>query len=133
MMSDWRLFLGLLFPLLLGMRDPFLPPEESCFSAQTFLWHFRGLVSQGEQRTGIVLDANGKWRRLAQGLKLDNGWMVADVQPDYIEMTAGADCEPSRWRWLRKGTQHDSKDVTGIGADGLRRPGQRETRVADGG
>lgn len=133
MMSDRRLLLGLLFPLLLGMRDPFLPPEDRCFSAQTTLWQFRGLVSRGEQRTGIVVDANGKWRRLAQGLTLDNGWMVADVQPDYIAMTAGAECEPSQWRWLKEGTQHDSKDDTGVDADGLRRPGQRETRVADGG
>ncbi|WP_097163458.1 HofP DNA utilization family protein [Enterobacter sp. CC120223-11] len=133
MMTDWRLYLGLLFPLLLGMRNPFLPPEDRCFGAQITLWQYRGMVSHGDERTGIVRDAKGKWRRLSQGLTLDNGWTVAGIAPDHIEMTAGSDCEPSQWHWLRKGTQHDAKDDAGASANGLRRTGQRETRHPDGG
>ncbi|MEW5561816.1 HofP DNA utilization family protein [Enterobacter asburiae] len=132
-MTDRHGLIVLLLPLLLGMRDPFLPAEDRCSSAQITLWHYRGMVSLGEQRTGIVLDASGKWQRLTQGQTLSNGWTVVAVQPDRMDMTAGTDCEPSQWRWIKEGTQHDSKDSVGVNNDGLRRPGQRKNRLADGG
>lgn len=132
-MTERHGIIVLLLPLLLGMRDPFLPAEDRCSSAQITLWHYRGMVSLGDQRTSIVLDASGKWQRLTQGQTLNNGWTVVAIQPDRMDMTAGTDCEPSQWRWIKEGTQHDSKDSAGVNNDGLRRPGQRENRLADGG
>lgn len=131
-MTDWRSVIVLSLPVLLGMRDPFLPPEDHCATSQMALWHYRGRVSSGEQQTGIVVDAEGKWRRLEQGQRLDNGWTVTAVQPEQMEMAASAECEPSQWRWLKEGTKHDSKDAAGTLVDGVHGPGKGKNGVAGG-
>lgn len=131
-MNEWRGVLVMSLPLLLGMRDPFLPAEDSCAASQVTLWQYRGVVSRGEQRTAIVTDASGKWRRLAQGQKLDNGWRVTAIQPQQMDMAADAGCEPSQWRWQREGKQNDAKVSGGMAADSHGRRGKRAPGVADG-
>ncbi|MDX6039566.1 HofP DNA utilization family protein [Scandinavium lactucae] len=132
-MTDWRVPMALTLPLLLGMRDPFLPPEDRCAVSQMMLWHYQGMVSLGEQRTGIVRDASGKWRRLIKGQRLDNGWVVSGIQPEQMDMAADADCETSQWRWLKEGTKDDAKDAVGDPAGGGGGPGKRKNGVAGGG
>lgn len=132
-MTDWRVLIMLALPYLLGMRDPFQPIEDPCATSQQTLWHYRGSVSHGALQMGIVLEPGDKWRRLKQGQRLENGWTVTDVQPDYMDITTGQDCEPSQWRWMKEGTKHDSKDASGVTADGLRGIGQGKGGLTDGG
>jgi pilus assembly protein HofP len=129
-MTDWRIPIGLALPLLLGMRDPFLPPEDRCATAQMLLWHYRGMVSSDEQRTGIVLDASGKWRRLTQGQRLENGWVVSGIQPEQMDMAADAGCETSQWHWPKEGTKHDAKDAPGTTTDSDGSRGKGKNGVA---
>ncbi|HEY2454300.1 MAG TPA: HofP DNA utilization family protein [Scandinavium sp.] len=120
-------------PWIVGMRDPFLPPEDHCAASQITLWHYRGMVSSGQLRVGMVVDAGGKWQRLAQGQVLENGWKVTGVEPEHMDMAAGADCEPSQWRWQKEGTKHDSKRASGIVADDSHRLGKGQNGNANGG
>lgn len=131
-MNDWRIPILLALPLLLGMRDPFLPAEDRCATAQMMLWHYRGVVSSGKQRIGMVRDASGKWRRLKSGQRLENGWVVSGIQPEQIDMAADADCETSQWHWPKEGTKHDAKDVAGVITDGDRGRGKGKNSVAVG-
>lgn len=132
-MTSWRTLIALSLPLLLGMRDPFQPQEDRCSAAQIALWHYRGSVGSGEKHTAFVLDAGGKWRRLMLGQTLENGWRVADIQPAYMDMNAGAECELSQWRWLKEGTEHDSKGNSGTADDDGRGLGQGKGRLAGSG
>ncbi|MCS2171171.1 DUF2531 family protein [Scandinavium sp. TWS1a] len=132
-MTDWRVLFMLSLPYLLGMRDPFQQVEDPCATSEQTRWHYHGSVSNGTLRTGIVQVPGGKWRRLNQGQRLENGWTVADVQPGYMDITTGMDCEPSQWRWMKEGTKHDSKDASGLIADDLRGIGQGKGGLPDGG
>ncbi|HEX4503580.1 MAG TPA: HofP DNA utilization family protein [Scandinavium sp.] len=119
-------------PWLVGLRDPFLPPVDRCAASQITIWHYRGMVSSGQLRVGMVVDAGGKWQRLAQGQRLENGWQVTGVEPEHMDMAAGVDCEPSQWRWLKEGTKNDSKSASGVTADGSHDLGKRQKSNANG-
>jgi pilus assembly protein HofP len=41
----------LTLPLLLGMRDPFLPPEDRCAVSQMMLWHYQGMATPDKRAT----------------------------------------------------------------------------------
>lgn len=117
-MNKGCLALLLVLPAVLGMRDPFLPPEDKCLGPQLALWHYHGLVQHGEAGVGIVVDAAGKWRRVQQGQRLETGWTVSRVQAEHIEIALSAGCEPAQWRWLKEGTKDAAKDRSGAVAAG---------------
>lgn len=113
MTPDWRALLLLIAPALLGMRDPFRPPEDKCQSAQLSQWRYRGAVGRVESLTGFLVDASGKWLRTTQGQHLINGWVVYRLTPAWMDITLGEQCEPQHWRWMNEGAKHGLQQVSG--------------------
>lgn len=103
----------LVLPGLLGMRDPFEPPEDRCALGQLPLWHYVGMVANEKHRTGFVRDSTGKWRRLTQGQWFETRWQVAEIRPEQMTITLSAECEPSQWRWQKEGTKDAAKESAG--------------------
>ncbi|SCC61232.1 HofP DNA utilization family protein [Kosakonia oryziphila] len=95
--------------LLSGMRDPFLPPPDTCKIAQLDQWLFRGTI-QGKHMVGILRDANKHWHRVAVGELLSTGWRVISITVDELQISTGKDCIPAQWRWKRDGTQNEKMD-----------------------
>ena len=131
-MSSWRALVLVFLPGLLGMRDPFQMPEDACSASQLSQWHYRGRVVLGEQVTGLVLDAAGKWRRLSPGQRLDNQWTVTGISQQQIDITLNPECEPSQWHWAKEGTNHDPKDFAGATAGDDSRRSEGKNRQPGG-
>ena len=67
--KGWR-FLWLLplpLSLLAGDRDPFLPPEDRCQTAQLAQWRYGGAVGHRHYWVGYLLDHRNQWRRVRRG------------------------------------------------------------------
>ncbi|MRS17115.1 DUF2531 family protein [Enterobacteriaceae bacterium RIT691] len=111
-MSSWRAALLLILPWALGMRDPFLPPEDTCSVSQLELWHYRGWVKSGDQFFGLTVDPSGQWRRVKQGESIGTNWTVTAIEPQQMVLTLGAQCNPSQWRWIKEGKKNESKDAS---------------------
>ncbi|MFK3663020.1 HofP DNA utilization family protein [Scandinavium sp. NPDC088450] len=131
-MNSWRVLLLVFIPGLLGMRDPFQIPEDKCSVSQLAMWHYRGMADFGGLVTGIVQDAEGKWHRLRPGQQLENRWTVSGITLEQIDLTLNAECEPSQWRWVKEGTNHDSKDTARAAVPDDSRHSERKNRHAGG-
>ena len=132
-MSNGHTLLLLLIPCVLGMRDPFEPPEDRCSVAQLTSWHYRGWISNGEKITGIVLDPSGKWLRINEGQKPGTQWTVSAISAGQMDITLSAGCEPRQWRWIKEGAKNESKDNATAHAADNQRQGEGTASLADGG
>lgn len=102
--KGWR-FLWLLplsLPLLAGDRDPFLPPEDRCQTAQLAQWRYGGAVGHPQYWVGYLLDHRNQWLRVRQDDALPGGWRIHVLTAERIEITTGPGCEPAHWEWLRE-------------------------------
>ena len=109
----------LLLPLLLGLRDPFQPPESRCPDATLHQWRYVGVVL-GAVPVAIVRDETSRWLRLRRGDTLAQGSRVAALNEKELVIDMPGACELPQWRWQRQGTKQDEKRDGGIAAD--RRP-----------
>lgn len=129
-----RWILVLVLPLLLGMRDPFQPPEDRCGMAKLPLWRYHGaIVSQGRQ-IGLLRDANGGWRRVQPETQLPVGWQIVLLTERELLITTGIGCVPEQWSWPREGLRNETKETfTGDRSAGTGVPGGKTLfGVADG-
>ncbi|MBB1202020.1 DUF2531 family protein [Enterobacteriaceae bacterium 89] len=115
-MADWRWLLFLTLPGLLGMRDPFVAPEDTCRAGELPLWHYRGWVDAEGQPVGIMLSPSGKWLRVKEGQRLAAHWTVSTIAAGTMDITLSAECEPSHWRWLKEGTTDDPQEPAAVDA-----------------
>lgn len=120
-MNDWRVVLMLLLPGILGMRDPFQPPEDKCSTSQLERWHYRGWITHGDFPIALVEDPLGQWRRMKQGEWIGAKWRVTKIETEQIALSLGAECEPSQWRWRKEGTENVAKDISAVNAADERR------------
>ena len=95
-------------PMLLGMRDPFQPPQLNCPGGASDTWRYAGMVS-GEMPLGIVRDDNARWLRVRPGEPMPTGWQVVALNEKEIVIDTLAACEPQRRRWPREGTTPNEK------------------------
>lgn len=111
--SRWHALL-LLLPALMGMRDPFQPPEDRCRLAELARWRYGGAAGGGSQLTGFIQDGAERWHRIKEGQVLENNRTVHRIAAEHLEITLDAQCEPSRWRWLKQGAkQYAQERVSG--------------------
>lgn len=98
-------------PILLGMRDPFQPPQLNCPNGKAGEWRYAGIVA-GKLSLGIVRDTQGRWFRVRPGESLPTGWRVQTVNEKEIVIDTLAACEPQHWRWPREGTtKNENRDI----------------------
>ncbi|HBV6391690.1 TPA: DUF2531 family protein [Klebsiella aerogenes] len=100
----------LVCPLLAGARDPFLPVEDHCQTAQLTQWRYGGGFGRPAQWLGLVQDHTGQWRRVRINDVLPGGWRIRQLTAETLTLEANTGCEPARWVWSRKESQHDAKD-----------------------
>lgn len=110
MESKSRAALVLLFPLLLGMRDPFIPPDDPCRTAQLSRWQYAGSVDSGQRQIAFLRDEKGKWRRIQREDVLMSGWRITEITTQSLTMETGEACEPLQWRIIKGEIEHDKKD-----------------------
>ena len=110
MKADWR-WIMLMLPALVGMRDPFEPPEDKCSAAQLALWHYRGWVESGERSLGLMQDPAGKWLRIKEGQQIALLWTVSAIEKEHVTIALAPECEPREWRWQKEGTINETRDV----------------------
>ncbi|WP_414165763.1 HofP DNA utilization family protein [Superficieibacter sp. BNK-5] len=110
MRAKHGILLLITLPMIVGMRDPFQPPEDRCQTAQLAQWRYQGTIDHPPRRIGIVRDAQGKWRRVEMGSQLPAGWRVIQLTSQTLEIETGAGCDPAHWSWSRKGEQHENRD-----------------------
>lgn len=110
MESKSRAALVLLLPLLLGMRDPFIPPDDPCRTAQLSRWQYAGSVDSGQRQIAFLRDEKGKWRRIQREDVLMSGWRITEITTQSLTMETGEACEPSQWRIIKGEIEHDKKD-----------------------
>lgn len=137
MLSEGRLALLLLLvtvPLLLGMRDPFRPPEDRCRLAELARWRYGGAAGEEGKLIGFIKDPGGRWHRVKRGGALEGGREVLTLTAQEMEIALDAECEPARWRWLKEGARHEARNAAGGDAAALQRDdGQRDAGNAGGG
>lgn len=104
MYASSRTVLVLALPLLLGMRDPFRPPEDPCAVAALSRWHYHGvIVSQGRQ-IGLLRDSDGGgWLRVQASTQLPGGGQVLQLTEQELLTATGSGCDPTHQRWPREG------------------------------
>lgn len=122
----------LLLPLLLGLRDPFQPPESRCPDATLRQWRYVGVVL-GAVPVAIVRDETSRWLRLRRGDTLAQGGRVAALNEKELVIDMPGTCEPSQWRWQRQGTKQDENRDRGITADGQPDAGREASTGEPGG
>lgn len=122
----------LLLPLLLGLRDPFQPPESRCPDATLQQWRYVGVVL-GAVPVAIVRDETSRWLRLRRGDTLAQGGRVAALNEKELVIDMPGTCEPSQWRWQRQGTKQDENRDHGITADGQPGAGREASTGEPGG
>ncbi len=110
MQSNVRGVLMLFLPLLLGMRDPFIPVDDTCRNAQIGRWQYAGSVDSGPRQIAFLRDEKGKWRRIAREDVLMSGWRITDITSESLTMETDEACEPSQWRIIKGEIKHDKKD-----------------------
>lgn len=116
MQNNLRGALMLFLPLLLGMRDPFLPVDDPCRIAQLSQLQYAGSVDSGQRQIAFLRDEKGKWRRIQREDVLLAGWRITEIAPQSLTMETGEACEPSQWRIIKGEIEHDKKDKP-AGAD----------------
>lgn len=117
MLINPRTTLLLLLPLLLGMRDPFVPVEDPCREMSLSQWHYGGSVGAGSRLMAFLRDDTGKWQRVEKDAVLHNRWRIVQVADDALTIASAESCEPQVQRLIREGTQYDKKDKP-VGAHG---------------
>ncbi|AMR39170.1 hypothetical protein LG71_25735 [Pluralibacter gergoviae] len=127
------LLIVVLLPALAGMRDPFLPPEERCRLAELARWRYGGAAGAAGQLIGFMQAPDGRWHRLKTGEPLGSGRRVLAIAPDQLEIALDAQCEPSRWRWLKEGAKHEAYSAAGGDAVLQRDDSQRDAGEPGGG
>ena len=120
--------------MLLGMRDPFRPPDDRCAIGQLAQWRYQGRVSN-LNAVGLVQDERHRWLRVRPQMRFPAGWRVLSVNENELIVEVGEGCEPKEWRWQRKGTMHEKNTDSRPAADSQSSDiGSRaKTRLADGG
>ncbi len=116
MQNNLRGALMLFLPLLLGMRDPFLPVDDPCRIAQLSQLQYAGSVDSGQRQIAFLRDEKGKWRRIQREDLLMTGWRITEITAESLTMETGEACEPSQWRIIKGEIEHDKKDKP-AGAD----------------
>ncbi|TCW06033.1 pilus assembly protein HofP [Raoultella sp. BIGb0138] len=115
--KGWYLLWLLPLSLLADDRDPFLPPEDRCQTAQLAQWHYGGAVGNPQRWVGLLRDPGGKWRRVRGGESLPAGWRIRQLTTEKIEITTGPECEPLHWAWLRaEGDKNGAMDKPAVSA-----------------
>lgn len=127
------LLVCLSLPMLTGMRNPFLPPEDRCRLSELSAWRYQGMVSQGARAIGIVQDGQHKWRRVEQNEVLNSGWTVSQVTAQRLTIDTGKNCEPSRWQWQRQGEANEAMDSHGADGRDTQRAGRESAKRDAGG
>lgn len=122
----------LLLPLLLGLRDPFQPPESRCPDATLRQWRYVGVVL-GAVPVAIVRDETSRWLRLRRGDTLAQGSRVAALNEKELVIDMPWACELPQWRWQRQGTKQDENRDRGITADGQPGAGREASTGEPGG
>ncbi|WP_123349886.1 MULTISPECIES: HofP DNA utilization family protein [unclassified Enterobacter] len=110
MSAKHGLAIVLALPLLLGMRDPFQPPDDPCRIAQLPLWRYYGVIASQTRQIGLLRDATGNWRRVQPESQLPAGWQIRQFTEREMLITTGAGCEPARWRWQRESQKNEVRD-----------------------
>lgn len=110
MQSKSRSALMLFLPLLLGMRDPFLPVDDPCRIAQLSQLRYAGSVDSGQRQIAFLRDEKGKWRRIQREDLVMSGWRITEITAESLTMETGEACEPSQWRIIKGVVEHDKKD-----------------------
>lgn len=100
----------LLLPLLTGMRDPFVPPEDPCPLAPLTLMRYAGYIESGPRQIGFLRDENGKWRRVARDEAIDLRWRIAGIAAESLTLALGAECELAQWQIIKGELKSDNKD-----------------------
>ncbi|MGG8273018.1 HofP DNA utilization family protein [Klebsiella sp. 141161] len=129
-------YLLLLFcPLLAGARDPFLPVEDRCQTTQLTQWRYGGGTGRLALWLGLIQERTGQWRRVRSNDVLPGGWRIRQLTAETLTLEASAGCEPARWVWSRKGSQHDAKDKSAAtsAAAAAGRGGEKRTAGVVGG
>lgn len=132
-MANWRMVILLGLPLLTAMRDPFQPPEDPCTSLRLMQWRYQGYVGNGIRSIGIVRNPSGKWLRLSVGEVLPVNGKVARLEPEYLDIDSGAECQPEFRMWYQEGTKNDAMDTADRGANPLPRRGKGKNNHPDRG
>lgn len=134
MRAKRRVLLALALTLLTGMRDPFAPQPDPCHIAQLSLWRYQGFIVVNQRAKGIVVDAEGKWRRAGINAVFPTGWRVGEITQQEMQIFTAAGCEPQQWRWKREGNQHEAMDSGGARKQRAgRKSGSGEAGDAGGG
>lgn len=110
MQSKSRGVLVLFLPLLLGMRDPFVPVEDPCRTTQLSQLQYAGSMDSGQRQIAFLRDEKGKWRRVQREDVLMPGWRITEITMESLTIETGAACEPSQWRIIKGEIEHDKKD-----------------------
>jgi len=110
MSNKRRALLLIVLPMIMAMRDPFLPPEDRCHTAQLAQWRYQGVIERASGRTGLLRNPQGVWLRVQTGSHLSTGWRVVQLTSQELVIETGAGCDPARWSWSRQGEQHESRD-----------------------
>ncbi|QIU90774.1 HofP DNA utilization family protein [Yokenella regensburgei] len=126
-----RLLMVLLLPALLGMRDPFMPPEDKCQSDQLTQWRYQGFVTNKQRALALLRDGDNKWHRVAVDDLLAPGWRVLRFDAGELEVKTGPGCEPERWAWNRKKENNNEMDNAAAGSHDV--PGAGRTKGDAGG
>ena len=111
----WAL-LWLPLSLLAAGRDPFLPVEDPCRTAQLAQWRYGGATGDDAGWRGFLQDGSGKWQRGQINEQLSTGWRVNRMTAGELEIATPAGCEPPAWRWQREGKQHNAMDKPPVSA-----------------
>ncbi|MEO3991638.1 HofP DNA utilization family protein [Pseudocitrobacter cyperus] len=129
---DPRCVIVLLAPLLLAMRDPFVPVDDPCHTAQLSLLQYAGHVDDGLRQIGFLRDEKGQWRRVERDAMLNSRWRIAEITAENLTLNLGAECDPSHWRVIKGENTNDKKDKP-AGAVTAATVGSQQKRVAGGG
>lgn len=91
--KGWRILWLLPLPLslLAGDRDPFLPPEDRCQTAQLAQWRYGGAVGHRHYWVGYLLDHRNQWRRVRKEDALPGGWRIHLLTAERVAITTGLD------------------------------------------
>lgn len=110
MQNNLRGALMLFLPLLLGMRDPFLPVDDPCRTVQLSQLQYAGNIDSGQRQIAFLRDEKGKWQRVEREDAPLSGWRITAIATESLTMETGEACEPSQWRIIKGETEHDKKD-----------------------
>lgn len=74
-----------------SVRNPFYPPPDPC-AGEPPQWQFRGMITGPAGALALVIDGDGRWRRLAKDAPLSGGWQVAAISPRHMVLHRGDHC-----------------------------------------